>query len=67
MQTARLALREVRADDVERFYSLDRDPGVMRYIAGGKVGTRESAAAAVARAMRYYGLYPGMGKWVAEE
>ena len=67
LQTARLALRQVRADDVERFYSLDREPSVMRYIADGKPGTRESSAAAVARAMRSYGLYPGMGKWIAEE
>ena len=66
-QTTRIALREVRADDVERFYSLFRDARVMRYIADGKVGTRDNAAASVARAMRNYDLYPCMGKWVAEE
>jgi len=67
MQTIRLALRQVRSEDVERFYSLDREPSVMRYIADGKVGTRDSSAAAVVRAMRSYRLYPGMGKWIAEE
>lgn len=63
----RIAMREVVADDVGHFYSLDRDPRVMRFIADGTVGTPDSARAAVVRAMRYYGMYPGLGKWVAEE
>jgi len=50
-RTTRIALREVRVDDVERFHSLDRDPRVMRYIAEGALGTRATAAAAVARAI----------------
>ena len=66
-QTTRIALRTVLADDVENFYRLDRDPRVMRFIADGRVGTRDSARAAVARAVRHYGLYPGLGKWVAVE
>jgi RimJ/RimL family protein N-acetyltransferase len=67
LDTPRLALREVEAGDVDAFYALDRDPSVMRYIADGKVGTRESSEKAVARALRYYGLYPGLGKWCAIE
>jgi hypothetical protein len=44
-QTTRIALREVRVDDVGRFHSLDRAPRVMRYIADGGAGTRAAAAA----------------------
>ncbi|HSS69088.1 MAG TPA: GNAT family N-acetyltransferase [Casimicrobiaceae bacterium] len=65
--TARLALREVAPDDVEAFFRLDRDPEVMRYIGDGSVGTRAAAAAAVARTAKYYALYPGLGKWCAED
>jgi len=65
--TTRIAMREVVASDLKSFYSLDRNPRVMRYIADGATGSLQSARAAVARAMRYYALYPGMGKWVAEE
>lgn len=67
LETPRLGLREAGAGDAEAFHQLDGDASVMRYIADGAVGTREAAAAAVARAMRYYALYPGLGKWVAEE
>jgi [ribosomal protein S5]-alanine N-acetyltransferase len=65
--TTRIALRAVVADDAENFYGLDRDVRVMRFIADGAVGTRETVRAAIERAMRYYGLYPGLGKWVATE
>jgi RimJ/RimL family protein N-acetyltransferase len=65
--TTRITLREVVADDAANFYSLDRDPRVMRFIADGRVGTIDSAYAAVARAMHCYGMYPGLGKWAAEE
>lgn len=67
LDTQRLALREIGAADIEALYRLDRDPGVMRYIGDGSVGTLEGATAAVARAIRYYALYPGLGKWRAEE
>ena len=67
LDTPRLALRAVEPGDVDAFYELDRDPSVMRYIADGKVGTRDTSANAVARALRYYGLYPGLGKWCAIE
>lgn len=65
--TERIALRELCASDLDDLFRLDRDPRVMRYIASGEVGTRESVAAAVKRAMKYYALYPGLGKWRAEE
>jgi RimJ/RimL family protein N-acetyltransferase len=65
--TPRLELRAVVPGDVETFFRLDRDPQVMRYIGDGSVGTRATCAAAVARAKKYYALYPGLGKWCAEE
>jgi ribosomal-protein-alanine N-acetyltransferase len=67
MQTRSLALRAVRPDDVRDFYRLDRNPQVMRYIADGAIGTRDSVAAAMARTMRYYRIYPGLGRRSAEE
>ena len=67
LDTEQLALREVSPADAGSFYRLDRDPRVMRYIADGSVGTRAGAVAAIGRAMRYYRLYPGLGKWLAEE
>jgi ribosomal-protein-alanine N-acetyltransferase len=65
--TARLSLRPVRPDDVDDFHRLDRDPRVMRWIGSGTVETPASSAAAVARALRYGHLYPGLGKLVAAE
>ncbi|HEX7273227.1 MAG TPA: GNAT family N-acetyltransferase [Casimicrobiaceae bacterium] len=67
LATERLALREVAAADARAFYRLDRDPRVMRFIGDGSVGTRATVTAAIARATRYYALYPGLGKWLAEE
>jgi len=67
LDTERLGLREVTTADARAFYRLDGDPRVMRYIGDGSVGTRATVAAAIARAKSYYGLYPGLGKWLAEE
>jgi RimJ/RimL family protein N-acetyltransferase len=39
----------------------------MRYIGDGSTGTRDTAAAAVARTMNYYRIYPGLGRRAAEE
>jgi [ribosomal protein S5]-alanine N-acetyltransferase len=67
LQTRRLALRAVRHDDTGNFHRLDRDPRVMRYIGDGSTGTRATAAAAVVRTLRYYRIYPGLGRRSAEE
>jgi len=66
LDTERLSLREFRATDAEALYRLDSDPRVMRYIRDGSVGTRASVAGTVARAMKYYRVYPGLGVWPAE-
>ena len=67
LRTDRLALRRFAADDARNLYRLDSDPRVMRYIGDGSVGTRASVEAAVARSLRYYDRYPGLGVWPAEE
>ena len=64
--TERLALRPFRRGDAEALYRLDSDPRVMRYIGDGSLGTRASVNAAVARSIRYYAIYPGLGVWPAE-
>jgi [ribosomal protein S5]-alanine N-acetyltransferase len=67
LRTQRLELRAARQDDTGNFLRLDRDPRVMRYIGDGSIGTRDSVAAAVARTLRYYRIYPGLGRRSAEE
>ena len=67
LQTRRLALRAVRHDDQGNFHRLDRDPRVMRYIGDGSIGTRATVAAAMARTLKSYRIYPGLGRRVAEE
>lgn len=67
LQTARLSLREFRADDAEDLYRLHGDARVMRYIGDGSVGTRSSVAAVLARAASRYRHYPGLGSWPATD
>lgn len=67
LQTDRLALRRFRADDARNLYRLDSDPRVMRYIGDGSVNTLAAIDAALARSVRYYDRYPGLGVWPAEE
>lgn len=61
--TARLALREFTAGDVDALHALDGDPRVMRYIADGRTSTREDAEAGIARVLRRYVEHPGQGVW----
>lgn len=63
--TLRLELREFVAADFDDLWRLDQDPGVMRYIGGGRSSTRAQVAAALMRIPRVYRLYPGLGTWRA--
>jgi RimJ/RimL family protein N-acetyltransferase len=67
LRTDRLALRRFTADDAQNLYRLDSDPRVMRYIGDGSVSTRASIEAGLARIVRYYDRYPGLGVWPAQE
>jgi ribosomal-protein-alanine N-acetyltransferase len=67
LATARLALREFRAGDVESLHRLNVDPRVMRFIGDGSTETSAATEKAVARSMKYYANYPGLGVWPAED
>ena len=65
LQTLRLDFRELVATDAAELWQLDQDPGVMRYINGGKRSTRAQIAARMKLIPRVYRLYPGLGTWRA--
>ena len=61
--TARLLLRAFTRDDVDDVFALDSDPRVMRFIADGRVSTRDDATAAIERTLKRYVDTPGLGVW----
>jgi ribosomal-protein-alanine N-acetyltransferase len=65
LETLRLTMRHFTLDDGDDLYALNSDPRVMRYIADGTVSTRDEAAAALRRFVRYPSLYPDLGIWHA--
>ena len=67
LETARLRLRQLRVDDVERLYELDADPLVMRYINGGRETPHDEVEHVVLpRMMRWYDVRADLGHWAAE-
>lgn len=64
LTTARLRLREMRADDLDFIAEMMSDTEVMRYFP--KVATREEAAANIALNQRRYAEF-GHGQWLMEE
>ena len=65
LQTLRLDFREFEPADVEEIVRLDADPRVMKYIADGRVHTREETLALYPRILRYPRLYANLGVWRA--
>jgi RimJ/RimL family protein N-acetyltransferase len=63
--TARLALSAITEAHGHELHELDSDPRVMRYIGHGGVRTRDDVDATLARVLRAYALYPGLGTWRA--
>ena len=57
--TERLALRPLRADDVDLLLDLDSDPEVMRYLTGGRASTREEVTELVGHAIGH--------RWIATD
>jgi RimJ/RimL family protein N-acetyltransferase len=57
LETERLALRAITADDVDLLVALDGDPAVMRFINGGRPSTRAEVQDTVQRALGH--------RWVA--
>jgi RimJ/RimL family protein N-acetyltransferase len=62
LETARLTLREFTESDVDNLYALDSDPGVMRFINGGKPTPREEIEAELLPQILCDG-----GRWAAIE
>jgi RimJ/RimL family protein N-acetyltransferase len=62
LETSRLILREFDESDVDNLYALDSDPGVMRFINGGRPTPREEIEAEVLPEILRSG-----GKWAAIE
>jgi RimJ/RimL family protein N-acetyltransferase len=63
--TLRLALREFSPDDADDLYRLDSDPRVIRYVRDGKPTARAEIEVRLARIIRNYEIYPGLGSWYA--
>ena len=57
--TARMALRAITMDDVDRLVALDADPEVMRFINGGRPTPRDEAGRIVERSLGH--------RWLAFE
>jgi RimJ/RimL family protein N-acetyltransferase len=61
LETTRLRLRAVTPDDLDRLVALDNDPGVRRFIDGGRTVSRETVRREVLPRML------GRGFWASEE
>jgi RimJ/RimL family protein N-acetyltransferase len=59
LETQRLTLRAIRADDVDLLVALDADPEVMRFINGGQATARADVADTVRRTLGH--------RWLAYE
>jgi RimJ/RimL family protein N-acetyltransferase len=68
LETERLVLRRFTSADVDNLVTLDADPGVMRYINGGKPTPREEVETDVLPAfLAYYERGSAWGFWAVEE
>ncbi len=68
LETERLILRRMTADDLDSLVALDSDPAVMRFLTGGKPTPREEIERRyLPRVLGYYERYKGKGAWAAIE
>ena len=68
LETDRLVLRQFTAADAESLVELDSDPGVMRFITGGRARPRDEIVTAVLPGfLSYYERFAGYGFWAAIE
>jgi RimJ/RimL family protein N-acetyltransferase len=65
LETSRLALREFTPVDFDDLYRLDSDPRVMRYLNNGQPLSHAEVREALARILKYYPHYHGLGVWRA--
>jgi RimJ/RimL family protein N-acetyltransferase len=68
LQTERMTLRPFTENDTENLYALDNDPGVMRYLDGGRPASRERICEEILpRMIRHHPCLSLPGFWAAEE
>jgi RimJ/RimL family protein N-acetyltransferase len=68
LETERLILRRFTTTDVDNLVRLDGDPGVMRFLNGGKPTPRELIEReTLPRLVREYERWAGYGSWAAVE
>ena len=65
LESLRLSLRQFVPADADDLHRLDRDPRVVRFVGNGKPTPRGEIDARLARVVRHYALYPGLGTWYA--
>ena len=63
IETERLRLRPLKAEDIDLFVDLDSDPEVMRYLTGGAPQSREHYEKRVPELLKYMTENPGLGLW----
>jgi RimJ/RimL family protein N-acetyltransferase len=67
LETPRLVLRQFTLDDVDKLFSLNGDPDVMRYLTGGEPTPREEIRdRIIPRHLSVYERLDGLGTWAAE-
>ena len=68
LETERLLLRRFTEADIDNLVALDGDPGVMRFLTGGRGTPREAIERDYLPAyLRYYERFAGYGFWAAVE
>lgn len=65
LETERLMLRQIRADDLDAIAEMNGDPGVMKYIGDGSTMNRAESAAFMERLVRLWDLR-GFGMYAVE-
>ena len=64
LETERLVVRRLRAEDLDELSALAADPEVMRYVGGGRPITREQARTWIERSIENYARH-GFGSFAA--
>ena len=68
LETERLVLRQFTLADVDNLVGLDSDPGVMRFVTGGRATPRDEIVTDFLPAfLSYYERFAGYGFWAAIE
>ena len=66
IETERLLLRMIRADDLDDLASLLSDPDVVKYVGDGHPASREEAARALESIIKHWDTH-GFGRWAVTD